>query len=88
MTTLNDGVKKAGPKWTRQFIQKGERSVLDFIVIGNGNSTETEIHVCAADVGSTEQCLKKNKNGAEMLKFVESNEMKTLNYGVKKAGPE
>ena len=54
--TLNDRVKKkAGPEWTRQRIKEGEISVLDFIVIENGNnySEGTEVHVCAADVGST-----------------------------------
>ena len=29
-----------------------------------------------------------NKNGAEMLEFLKSNEVKTLNDRVKKAGPE
>ena len=55
--TLNDRVKKAGPEWTRQCTQKGERSVHDFIVIEHCNTKETEIHVCAADVGSTDHCL-------------------------------
>ena len=32
------------------------RPVIDFIVFENGNSKETEIHVCAADVGSTAHC--------------------------------
>ena len=36
---------------------KGERSVTDFIVIEDGKGKETEIHVCAADVGSTDHCL-------------------------------
>ena len=37
MRTLNDGVRKAGPELTinRQCIQKGESSMLDFIVIEN-----------------------------------------------------
>ena len=38
MKTLNDRVKKAGPEWTRQCVQKGETSVLDFIVIEDGNT--------------------------------------------------
>ena len=56
MKALNARVNKAGPAWTRQWIQKGERSVLDFIVMENRKSKETEIHVCAADVGSTDHC--------------------------------
>ena len=58
MKTLDDGVKNAGTEWTRQCIQNGERSVLDFVVIEVGNSKETEMLVCAADVGSTDHCLK------------------------------
>ena len=54
---MNDRVKKAGPERTRQCIQKGEMSVLGFTVIENGNGEETEIQVCAADVGSTDYCL-------------------------------
>ena len=44
MKTLNERVKKAGPEWTRQWIPKGERSVVDFMVMeklkpkGNGNT--------------------------------------------------
>ena len=49
-------MKNAGPEWTRLYIQKGERSALDFIVIKDGDSKETELHVCAADVGSTDHC--------------------------------
>ena len=59
--TLNDRAKKAGSEWTRQCVQKGGRSVLDFTAIENGNSKETGVHVCmyvcAADVGSTDHCL-------------------------------
>ena len=33
MKTLNDRVSQAGPEWTKKCIQKGERSVLDFIMI-------------------------------------------------------
>ena len=57
MKTLNDRVKKSGPEWTRQCIQKGESSILDFIVVENGSSKETKVHVCAADVGTTDHCL-------------------------------
>ena len=57
MKTLNDRVKKAEPEWTRQCIQKGESSILDFIVVENGSGKETELHVCAADVGTTDHCL-------------------------------
>lgn len=56
MKTLNGRVKKAEPEWTRQGIQKGESSVLDFIVVENGSSKETEVPVCAADVGTTDHC--------------------------------
>ena len=54
---LTDRVKKAGPEWTRQCIPKGKSSVLDLIMLENGNGRETEIHVCAADVGSTDHRL-------------------------------
>ena len=57
MKTLKDRVKKTGPEWTKQCIQKGEGSALDFIVIENGTNKETDIHVCAADVESTDHCL-------------------------------
>ena len=33
MRTLNDRVKKAQPEWTRQYIQKGESSILDLGVL-------------------------------------------------------
>ena len=56
MKTLNDGVTKPGPEWTRQCIPKEQRSVLDFIVADNGGSKETEVRVCAADVGTTDHC--------------------------------
>ena len=83
MKTINDRVKKAGPECTiinnRQCIQKGEISVLDFIVMENGNSKEPEIHVCAADVGSTDHCLIwtgsqqtrviKNRRGRKLYKW-------------------
>ena len=36
---------------------KGVRSVIDFIVIKNGNSKEKEMNVCAADVRCTDHCL-------------------------------
>ena len=48
METLNDGVKKPGPKWTVQCIKKGESSIIDFIVVEKGSSKETEVHACAA----------------------------------------
>ena len=57
MKTLNDRAKKPGPEWSRQCIQKGETSVLDYIVVENGRSKETEVHACAADVGTTDHCL-------------------------------
>ena len=38
METLNDGVKKPGPKWTVQCIKKGESSIIDFIVVEKGSS--------------------------------------------------
>ena len=41
MKTLDDREKRAAPECTGQCIQKGERSVLDFIVIENGNGKET-----------------------------------------------
>ena len=58
MKALNDIIKKqSGPEWTRQCIQKGESSILDFTVLENRSSKETEVHVCAADVPTTEHCL-------------------------------
>ena len=57
MKTLNDRVKTAEPEWTRQYIQKGEHSILDFVVVENGSGKETELHVFAADVGTTDRCL-------------------------------
>ena len=57
MKTLKNRVKRPGPEWTRQCIQKGESSILDVIVVAKGNSMETEVHVCAADVGTTDHCL-------------------------------
>ena len=57
METLNDRVIRAEPEWTRQCKQKGESSVLDFIVEEHGSGKETELHVCAADVGTTDHCL-------------------------------
>ena len=69
--TLNDRVKKAGPEWTRQCIQKGEISALDFTVIKNENGRETEVHVCAADVGSTDHCLIWTANRRELSRIDE-----------------
>ena len=54
MMTLNDRIKKLEPEWTRKCIQKGESSILDFIE--HRSNKETEIPVCAADVGSTDHC--------------------------------
>ena len=51
MKTLNDRVKKPGPEWARQCAQRGDSSILDFMVVENG-SKETEVHICAADVGN------------------------------------
>ena len=56
MKTLNDRVKKTGPEWTRQRIHMGESAILGFVVVENG-SKETEVHVCAAVVGTTDHCL-------------------------------
>ena len=60
-------------------MQKGESSNLDFIVIENGSSKETEVHVCAADVGTTDHCLKwtnskqtriiKNRRGRNLYRW-------------------
>ena len=57
--TLNGRVKEARSQnvINRQCIQKGEISVLDFIVMKNRNSKEAEMHACAADVGRTDNCL-------------------------------
>ena len=57
MKTLNDGVKKPGPEWTRQCTQKGKSSIVDSLVVEKGSSKETEVHVCAADVGAPDHCL-------------------------------
>ena len=57
MKTLNDRVKKPGPERTRQCIQKGESFILEFMVVENGSSKEIEVHLCAADVGTTDHCL-------------------------------
>ena len=57
MKTLNDRVKKAEPEWTRQCIQKGESYILDIIIVENGSGKETERHVRAADVRTTDHCL-------------------------------
>ena len=49
MKTLSDSVKSRRQNGLcRQYIQKRERSILDHIVVGNGRSKETEVHVCAA----------------------------------------
>ena len=57
MKMLNDKMKTPGPEWTRQRIQKGESSILDFKVVENGSSKDAEVHVCAADVGTMDYCL-------------------------------
>ena len=57
METLGDRVKKAEPEWARQRILKGEHSILDLIVVENGSGKETELCVCATDVGTTDHCL-------------------------------
>ncbi|MEP1953909.1 MAG: hypothetical protein ABJJ26_03135 [Algoriphagus sp.] len=57
MKVLNDRVKKSKPERTRQCKRKGENFILDFIVVENGSGKETELHVCAADVGTTDHCL-------------------------------
>ena len=69
MKTLNDSVKKPGPEWTRQCIRMGENSILDFIVVENGSSKETEVRVCAADVGTTDHCLIWTVNRRELSKI-------------------
>ena len=69
METLNDGVKKPGPKWTVQCIKKGESSIIDFIVVEKGSSKETEVHACAADVGTTDHCLIWTVNRRELSKL-------------------
>lgn len=57
MKTLNDRVKKPGPEWTWHCIQKREKYIPDFIVVENGCKKETEEHVWAAYVGTTDHCL-------------------------------
>ena len=49
--------KKTGPDWTRQCIPTGERSIIDLIVVGKGRSKYAEVHVCSANVGTTDHCL-------------------------------
>ena len=46
---MNDRAKKSGPERTRQCVQKGESSILDFMVVENASSQETEAHACAAE---------------------------------------
>ena len=67
--TLNDREKKPEPERTRQCIQKGESSILDFTVVENGNGKETEVHVLAADVGTTDNCLIWTVNRRELSKI-------------------
>ena len=68
MKMLNDSVKTPGPEWTRTCMQTGESSIPDFIVVENGriNSKETEVHACAADVGTTDHCLMRTVNRREL----------------------
>ena len=54
---MNDRVKRAEPEWTRRCIHKGESSILDFIVVENGSSEETFLHVSAAKVGTMYHCI-------------------------------
>ena len=56
MKVLNGRVRKTEPEWTRQCFKKGERSILDYIVVENGGK-ETEVRVCTTDVGTTDHAL-------------------------------
>ncbi|MEP1954874.1 MAG: hypothetical protein ABJJ26_08050 [Algoriphagus sp.] len=48
--------KKAKPAGTRQCIRKGGSSIFDYIVVENGSGKETELHVCAAAIATTDHC--------------------------------
>ena len=58
MKTLDVKGKKSEPEWTRQCIQKGESSVLDFIVVVENESGKKRksMYASAADVGTTDYC--------------------------------
>ena len=59
MKTLNDRARKPEAQWTwtRHCRDERERSVLDYIVVKNGNSKGMDVRVCAEDVGTTYHCL-------------------------------
>ena len=48
--------------------KRGECFVLDLWVVENGSSKETEVHVCAADVGTTDLRLIRTFNRRELPK--------------------
>lgn len=56
MNTLDDRANKPAPEWTRQCIQQGQCSVLDYSV-ENRRNKEIEVHVRTADPGTTDHCL-------------------------------
>ena len=54
--TLNGNVRKAEPEWLNS-VYKREKALFDFIVIEKGIGIGTELHVCAANVGTRDYCL-------------------------------
>ena len=48
---------------------KGKISILEHIVVNIGSSKETDVHVGAADVGTTDHCLKWTVNRRELSKI-------------------
>lgn len=59
----------------------------EVVLVGDFNSRIGKASNPNENIGQYGE-VTKNKNGAEMLKFLQNNEMKTLNDRVKKSGPE